>query len=66
MDLNVIGSKDEAAENRTVASRTLLRSKVEEDIAAFIARGGTIDEVSPDATADPPKKPENNYGSRAI
>lgn len=66
VDLNQIGSKDEAVENRTVESRNVLRNKVEDDIAAFLARGGTISEIAPDVTADPPKKPENNYGSRAI
>lgn len=66
IDYNFIGSKEEMAESRTITSRTRLRNKVEDDIAEFLARGGTINEIGPDITADPPKKPENNYGSRAI
>jgi|APSaa5957512535_1039671.scaffolds.fasta_scaffold16653_5 hypothetical protein len=66
IDYNYIGSKEELAESRTITSRTRLRNKVEDDIAEFLARGGTINEIDADITADPPKKPENNYGSRAI
>ena len=66
IDYEFIGSREEFAESRTITSRSRLRSKVEDDIAAFLHQGGTIDEIAPDVTADPPKKPESNYGSRAI
>jgi hypothetical protein len=66
IDYDFIGSREEFAESRTVTSRSRLRSKVEDDIAAFLHQGGTIDEIAADVTADPPKKPESNYGSRAI
>jgi hypothetical protein len=66
IDYDFIGSREEFAESRTVTSRSRLRSKVEDDIAAFLHEGGTISEIAPDVTADPPKKPESNYGSRAI
>jgi len=59
-------SHDETAESRTIASRTKIRDKVEEDIAQFLSKGGAIDEISADVTADPPRKPESNYGARAI
>lgn len=32
----------------------------------FLARGGKIQEVEPNVVADPPKKPDNKYGSRPI
>ncbi|MBD1550194.1 transcriptional regulator SutA [Pseudomonas typographi] len=32
----------------------------------YLARGGTIQEVEPNVVADPPKKPDNKYGSRPI
>lgn len=57
---------DETAESRTIASRMKIRDKVEEDIARFLSKGGAIDEIGPDVTADPPRKPESNYGARAI
>jgi hypothetical protein len=66
VDLEFIGSKDEKAETRSVTSRTRLRSQVEEDIARFLQQGGAISQIAPDVTADPPRKPESNYGSRAI
>lgn len=66
VDLEFIGSKDEKAETRSVTSRHRLRSQVEDDIAKFLQSGGSIDQIAPDVTADPPRKPESNYGSRAI
>lgn len=38
-----------------MASRTRLRNKVEENIAVFLVGGGTINQIDPDVTADPPK-----------
>ncbi len=66
VDLELIGRKDEQTDGRTVASRDSVRQKIADDIEAFLSKGGRIDEIAPDVTADPPKKPENNYGSRAI
>ena len=66
LDLTFIGSKDEAAETRSVTSRSRLRSQLDAEVAEFLARGGKINEIDPDVMADPPRKPENNYGSRSI
>lgn len=66
VDLSAVGSNEETAESRTIASRSKIRDKVAEDIAAFLSQGGAIDEIAPDVTADPPRKPESNYGARAI
>jgi hypothetical protein len=65
-DLAYMGSRDEAADGRTIASRARIRSKVDEDIEAFIASGGAISHIKANVTADPPKKPTSNYGGRAI
>ena len=65
-DQTNVASNEETAESRTIASRTKIRDKVEEDIARFLSKGGAIDEISADVTADPPRKPESNYGARAI
>jgi hypothetical protein len=32
----------------------------------FLSRGGRIEEVEPNVVADPPRKPDNKYGSRPI
>jgi len=66
VDLSFIGSREEVAESRSVTSRKRLRNQVESDIEAFLNKGGKISEIAPDVTADPPKRPESNYGSRAI
>ena len=66
VDLEFIGSKDELAETRTVSSRGRLRDQLSNDVEAFLAKGGAINEVAPEVTADPPRKPESNYGSRSI
>ncbi|ROS02005.1 hypothetical protein EDC56_2454 [Sinobacterium caligoides] len=65
-DLEYMGSRDEAADARTIESRRRIRNKVKEDIEAFITAGGAIDQVAANVTADPPKKPSSNYGGRAI
>ena len=32
----------------------------------FLAKGGKVQEVEANVVADPPKKPDNKYGSRPI
>ena len=66
IDLAAQEKADEVTEYRTIASRMKIRDKVAEDIEAYLNKGGSIVEVAPDVTADPPRKPESNYGARAI
>lgn len=66
VDLEAVGNSDESVESRTIESRLKIRDKIEEDIARFLSQGGAINEIAPDVTADPPRKPESNYGARAI
>lgn len=54
------------AETLTVSSKEALRRQLEEEMARFLARGGKIQEIPPDVTADPPQKPVSNYGSKPI
>ena len=56
----------EALEDFSIASRQKTRNEIEDQIAAFLARGGQIAEVAPNITADPPKKPTPDYGGRPI
>ena len=52
--------------DRSVSSRAHVRNQLEDDIEAFLAKGGAIQRVDPHITADPPKKPSSSYGSRPI
>jgi hypothetical protein len=56
----------EALEDFSIAARQKIRDELENQIAAFLARGGKIDEVPANVTADPPKKPTPDYGGRPI
>lgn len=59
-------SESEALEDFSIASRQKIRNEIEDQVAAFLARGGKINEVAPNVTADPPKKPTPDYGGRPI
>ncbi len=59
-------AETEALEDFSIASRQKARDELEEQIAAFLARGGKINEVPANVTADPPKKPTPDYGGRPI
>ncbi|HUH36907.1 MAG TPA: hypothetical protein VL027_03070 [Spongiibacteraceae bacterium] len=56
----------EEAEARTVAARERVRQELSRDVEAFLARGGKINQVAPNVVADPPRKPEGDYGSRPL
>jgi len=50
----------------TIAERQRQRDQVAAEIDAFLAQGGGITNIDDNVRADPPKKPESNYGSRPI
>jgi len=54
------------AETLTVSSKEALRRQLEEEMERFLAKGGKVQEIAPDVTADPPQKPVSNYGSKPI
>ena len=56
----------EALEDFSIASRQKARDELASQIEAFLARGGAIQEIDPNVTADPPKKPAPDYGGRPI
>ena len=62
----VVKDKDDGADARTVAGRQKVREKLAKDVEAFLARGGRIQEVDANITADPPVRPTSEYGSRPI
>jgi len=59
-------SAEDDPEERTVSSRQALRDEMDRQIQEFLSRGGKIQEIDPNVTADPPRKPESDYGSRPI
>ena len=60
------GKDDGMVEDCSVSSRERLREELNSAVEAYLASGGKIERVDPHVTADPPKKPDNNYGSRPI
>lgn len=66
IDISYLGSREDSADSRTVASRKRLREQLSDEIQAFLAKGGKIDQVASHVTADPPKRPSSNYGQRPI
>jgi len=66
LDKELSAAKDDGADDRSISSRERLRGQLSTDVEEFLARGGKIEQVEPHVTADPPKKPDNNYGSRPI
>ncbi len=65
-DFSYLGSKDESPDERTVESRRRLREMLTTQVEEFLAKGGKIQKIPSNVTADPPKKPESNYGNRPI
>ncbi len=59
-------SREDAPEARTVTSRCRIREQLNEDIEAFLARGGAINHVEAHVVSDPPRRPVSDYGSRPI
>ena len=66
LDIGYMGSREEQADTRTIASRKRLHDQVNDDIEAFLAHGGEINHIAPHVTADPPKHPVTHYGQRPI
>lgn len=52
--------------DRTVACKDAARRQLEEDMRRFLSSGGQVRVVDSNVRADPPRKPESNYGSRPI
>lgn len=59
-------SHDDVVVSTSSAARDEMRKSMEDDVAAFLARGGQIQKIDDNVMADPPRKPQTNYGSRPI
>lgn len=66
MTQDVLEEKEERLEDHTVGARKKLREQLQNEVEAFLARGGQIQQVDAHISADPPQKPINNYCSRPI
>jgi len=58
--------KKEHANTHSIESKQTVREQLAADVDTFLAKGGQIETVEHNVMADPPKKPESNYGGRAI
>jgi hypothetical protein len=54
--------KVEQVEVHSTAARAAQRDSIAADVEAFLKRGGSIKQINENERADPPKKPESNYG----
>lgn len=59
-------AREEVTDEHTIAARQAARDEMARQIEEFLARGGRIQEIEPEVTADPPRKPGNDYGGRSI
>lgn len=50
----------------SVIDKVVEREELSRQIEAFLSSGGKISSIDPNVMADPPKKPENRYGSHPI
>ncbi len=66
VEKDFFGSKDDRPEDRTITSRAQIRRELTDQMEVFLATGGEIANVASGHTADPPRKPTSNYGSRPI
>lgn len=66
LDLSFMGSSEESAESRTVASRERLRHQLDDEVERFLAKGGHVEKVDSHVTASPPTRPVSRYGDRPI
>ena len=56
----------DAEELPSVEAKQKERDALARAMEEFLARGGKVQEVEPNVVSDPPKKPDNKYGSRPI
>lgn len=52
--------------NHTPETRKSMREQMASEVEAFLKAGGRVQVVEEGERADPPRKPESQYGSRPI
>ena len=58
--------KNDEESIKTINAKQNVRQQLDDDIEAFLAKGGAINEINANVTADPPIKPVSKYGGRPI
>lgn len=59
-------SKSDVPEDFSIAARQRLRDELNQQVEAFLARGGQIREIPSSLNASRPKKPVSDFGDRAL
>ncbi len=59
-------SSESSSDDFDTSGREHLRQQLQSDVEAFLAAGGRINEIPPNVVADPPRKPQSNYGGQPI
>ncbi|AZZ90426.1 hypothetical protein EUZ85_06705 [Hahella sp. KA22] len=54
------------SEAQSLAIKNKIREQLQSDIEAFLQRGGQVQTIANDVRADPPRKPDMQYGSNPI
>lgn len=56
----------EVHDDSLAQERHSMRIQIQDEVEAFLASGGVISSIAPNIVADPPKKPQSNYGGQPI
>ncbi|VUD58987.1 Transcriptional regulator SutA [Thalassocella blandensis] len=59
-------SKETYSLDSSSYAKEMERKRLQADIEAFLAAGGTINRIDSNVISDPPKRPESNYGGQPI
>tara|TARA_B110000967_G_C18605798_1_gene421504 strand:+ start:253 stop:450 length:198 start_codon:yes stop_codon:yes gene_type:complete len=51
---------------RTIEAKNSIQNQLESDMAAFLSKGGLVEEVDANITSDPPSRPASKYGGQPI
>ena len=62
----VVPAGDAALDPFNVAARKKARDQLARDMEEFMKRGGEIRQIADNVRADPPRKPNTDYGSSPI
>lgn len=70
-DFPEVGTVDQIETELLMSHSSMLeklgeRERLNREIEQFLSGGGEINRIDPNIMADPPKRPENKYGSHPI
>ena len=62
----VIEPESDVNDCSSLTAKEAERLRLQAEVEAFLASGGKINQIPPNVVADPPRKPESNYGGQPI